>query len=207
MRDIPIFTGCDGIATLILSQIPYRGEAFVMVRSVFTSTQACMKECEGFCRAAGAKQVYFSGNADFSNHPIFAGIIEREIDRTQLPETTAKAVPATAAEQWAEIYNEKFRNVPAARYCRTVENAYVIEKDGKTIGIGQVEGDSIRSVAALQKGSGADCVCALAALCDKEKIRLLCAEQNLPAMRLYDRLGFSRGERKEIWYGKKTLAI
>ncbi len=207
MKDIPIFTGCDGIATLILSQIPYRGEAFVMVRSVFTTLDACLRECESFCRAVGAEWVYFSGNADFSAHPIFASIIEREILRTDLPETTAKAVPAVVPEQWAELYNDRFKNVPAARYCRTAENAYVIEKDGKMIGIGQAEGNTIRSVAALEKGSGADCVCALAALCDTEKIRLLCAEQNFSAMRLYDRLGFSRGERKEIWYGKKTLAI
>ena len=204
MKDIPIFTGCDGIATLILSQIPYRGEAFVLIRSVFTNAAACIRECESFCRAAGAEQVYFGGHADFDGFELYASIIEREAP--SLPQTDAIAVPTSEFAWWAEIYNEKFKAIPAAKYCITPENPYIIKHHGEIIGIGQVGGNTIRSVAALQKGRGADCVCALARLCEGQPIRLLCAEQNLSAMRLYDRLGFSRGERKEVWY-KKTLAI
>lgn len=207
MKNIPIFTGCDGIATLILREIPYRGEAYVLVRSVFTTLDACMRECEGFCRAAGADTVYFGGNADFSTYPIYARLIEREISAEKLPQTTACAIPTKDPTQWMQIYNEKFASVPAAQTCRTAQHAYDIIKDGEQIGIGQVEGDKILSVAAIKQGSGTDCVLALARLCEGETVKLLCAEQNERAMKLYDHLGFSRGETKEIWYCKKMLAI
>ena len=207
MKDIPIFTGCDGIATLILREIPYRGEGYVLVRSVFTDLDRCLRECESFCRAAGAETVYFGGNADFSDYPIYASLIERQVLRSQLPKTSAKAVPMCDEMQWAALYNQKFKAVPAARSCQAPQNAYEVYKDGMLIGIGQVEGDQILSVASVKSGCGADCVCALAGLCEGASIRLLCAEQNLPAMKLYDRLGFSCGERKEVWYRKKTLAF
>ncbi len=207
MKDIPIFTGCDGIATLILRQIPYRGEAYVLVRSVFTSLEACLHECESFCRAAGADRVYFSGNADFSDYCVYASLIERKILRSQLPQTTALAIPTQTPDEWVQLYHERFRNVPAASCCRTAEKAYDIVKDGIRIGIGQIDGDRILSLASIARGNGTDCLCALAKLCEGDTLRLLCAQQNIPAMKLYDKLGFSRGETKEVWYCKKTLAI
>lgn len=207
MRDIPIFTGCDGIATLILREIPYRGEGYVLIRSVFTSLEACMRECESFCRAAGAETVYFGGNADFSDYPVYAKLIEREIEIEKLPQTSACAVKTGDSTRWAQIYNEKFAAVPAAQTCREAVDAYDIFRHGVHIGIGQIKGNLLRSVATLERGSGADCVAALAKLCQKKTLRLLCAEQNERAMKLYDRLGFSRGETKETWYCKKTLAI
>ncbi len=207
MKNIPIFTGCDGIATLILREIPYRGEAYVLVRSVFTTLDACLRECESFCRAAGADTVYFGGNADFSDYPIHARLIEREMGAQKLPKTTALAIPTADTAQWMRIYNEKFASVPAAKTCTVAEHAYDILQDGEQIGIGQVEGDKILSVAAMKQGSGADCVCALARRCEGETVKLLCAEQNVRAMKLYDRLGFSCGATKEIWYCKKMLAI
>jgi len=207
MRDIPIFTGCGGIASLILSQIPYRGEGYVLIRSVFGSLEDFMNECESFCRMAGAKTVFFSGEANFFDHPIYTTLLEREILREKLPACAAIAVPTRNPSAWMQIYNEKFLPVPAAQYCREPKNAFDILKDGKLIGIGQVVQDKILSVAAVERGAGAECVCALAKLCEGDMIHLSCAEENLPAMKLYDRLGFSQGRVKEIWYRKKTLAI
>lgn len=207
MKDIPIFTGCGGIASLILSQIPYRGEGYVLIRSVFGSLQEFMNECESFCRMAGAEKVFFSGEANFEGMQVHATLYEREILRKNLPDTTAYAVVTSNSAEWAELYNEKFRSVPAAQYCREAKDAYDIIKDGKRIGIGQVVHDRILTVAALERGAGTDCLCALAKLCDSETVKLNCAKENLPAVRLYDRLGFSKGSVKETWYCKKTLAI
>ncbi len=207
MKDIPIFTGCSGIASLILSQIPYRGEAYVLIRSVFTTASEFLQECEGFCRMAGAQKVFFSGEADFQNMQVHATVLEREVLRNHLPETAAQAIAVSEPSEWMELLNEKFRYVPAAQYCREAKDAYDIVKNGKRIGIGQVVHDRILTVAALERGAGTDCVCALAKLCGSETVRLNCAEENSPAMRLYDRLGFSEGHIKEIWYCKKTLAI
>ena len=44
MRDIPVFTVPSGIATLILREIPPRGEAYVLLRGVFTSQEELLTE-------------------------------------------------------------------------------------------------------------------------------------------------------------------
>lgn len=200
MKDIPIFTCCEGIASLILRQIPYNGTAFVLVRSVFTATEALLRECAAFCRAAGAETVIFGGDGDFSGRPIYARIIERTISVSALPKTTAVARPAENTDEWLKIYRQRFAEVPAATYFPSTENALTIFDGDRPIGIGQVEGGSIRLLASTVRGRGADCVCALAAHCIGQIVTLSCAEENVPAMRLYDRLGFSRGETKEIWF-------
>lgn len=202
MRDIPIFTAAEGLATLILREIPTRREGYVLVRSVFTNLEALLRECEGFCRAAGAERVYFGGDADFSGYPVYARLIEREIDCARLPETTATAhaIAENERARWAELYRERFLSVPAAQSAPKTEHAYWICRDDVCVGLGQIEGEELRAVASLRKGSGADCVAALAAATNAARLRLLCAEENRPAMRLYDRLGFTCGCEREVWH-------
>lgn len=202
MKDIPIFTASNGIASLILREIPHRGEGYVLVRAVFTDLEALLRECAGFCRAAGAKKVYFSGNADFTGYPVYAQLIERQVPRSALPKVSARAV-ATDSEEWTALYREKFRTVPVAQTCTKPEHAYFIVENGERIGLGQVEGEWLRSVAALKKGAGQTCVCALAALAQGGTLRLLCAKENARAMRLYDTMGFSCESVKEVWYCEK----
>lgn len=203
MKDIPLFTGTHGMATLILREIPYRGEAYVHLRAVFDSQEALLRECAGFCRMAGAARTYVSGKGDFSDYPVYARLIGRSVACQTLPKTTAHAAPTEDSDTWLRLYREKFRAVPAANSCPEAKGLYFIVQDGERIGIGQMEGSKLLSVAALQKGKGADCVCAMAALCADERLTLLCAEENLPAMRLYDSLGFSRENVHEVWYCAK----
>lgn len=204
MKDIPLFTAASGIASLILREIPTRREAYIQVRSVFTSPAELLHECESFCRAAGAEQVYFGGKADFSAFRVHARLVERRILRAALPKTDAVALP-TAEPAWAALYNARFAAVPAAcTYEKTPESgAYYILRGQERIGLGLLQNDQLCAVAALKRGSGADCVCALAARLAQSEISLLCAEQNVPAMRLYDRLGFSSGMEKEVWYAAR----
>lgn len=200
MKDIPIFTGCEGIASLILRQIPYSGTAFVLLRSVFTTTEAVIRECTAFCRAAGAETVCFGGDGDFSERPIYARVIERSILRSALPKTTAVARPASDTDEWLNLYRKRFAEVPAATCFPSTQNALTVFDGDTPIGIGSVEGGSIRLIASTVPGRGADCVCAIAAHCIGETVSLSCAEENLSAMRLYDRLGFDCGATKEIWF-------
>ncbi len=199
MKDIPIFTATNGIASLILQEIPYRREAFVQVRGVFTQLPFLLRECAAFCRMAGAERIFATGNEDFSAYPIHARLMEREITKSALPTVEAKAI-ATDDEDWLSCYREAFRSVPAARTLKHMEHCYWIVEQGERIGLGQIHEGVLDSVAALQKGAGERCVCALAAISSAPKIRLLCAMENLPAMGLYDRLGFSHGPIKECWY-------
>ena len=209
MKDLPVFTGCGGIASLILHEIPCRKEAYVLVKSVFTNLEDFLEECESFCRAAGAENVYYGGEGDFSSWPVHASLMERTAAVKDLPATDAAAIPVTGREEasWLALYRDRFRKVPAASSCPAAAHTYFIRKNGETIGLGQTDGNVIRSVASLKPGAGRDCVCALAACCPGDSVSLLCAEQNLPAMRLYDRLGFSEGRIKEVWFSKKVLAI
>lgn len=205
MKDIPVFTSTEGIATLILREIPERREAYVLIRGVFTKIERLMNECERFCLLAGAEQVYFSGQADFSGCRIHARLLERSVRCDALPPTQARAVavtPGTAA-QWQAYYRARFASVPLARSCVDSADACLICAQERTVGIGQLRGDRLEVVAALESGCGADCVSAMAALCAGDRLHLLCAMENRPAMALYDRLGFDCGDVKEIWYSRK----
>ena len=61
MRNIPVFTGEFGAATLILQEIPGRGEAYCVVQWVQPGkTWEFLAECARFCRMAGARRVLAS---------------------------------------------------------------------------------------------------------------------------------------------------
>ncbi len=203
MKDIPLFTATDGMAMLILHEIPFRRQAYVWIRAVYGSLSGLMKECAGFCRAAGAEEVYFSGNGDFSDFPVHARLIYRSVERASLPRSGAAAIPTQDEAAWLQRYRNRFRQVPAAQSTPSTEGLYDLYMDGELIGIGQLQGGMLMSVASLKPGAGADCVCALAKETDSPMLRLVCAEENVPAMKLYDKLGFTREEEKEVWYSMK----
>ena len=200
MRDIPLFTVTDGMATLILHEIPFRQEAYVWIRTVFGSVEGLVKECTGFCRSAGADRIYFSGDMDLSAFPVHARLIYRSVDRSTLPTTQAVALPSEKEDLWLEHYRRSFLPVPVAQSTPSPEGRYDIFIDGKLIGIGQIQGGMLMSIASLEKGLGTDCLCALAAHSIGTKLRLVCAEENLRAMKFYDKLGFSKEDVKEVWY-------
>ena len=203
MRDIPLFTATNGMATLILHEIPFRGDAFVWVRTVFTATEDLMKECEGFCKAAGAERVYFSGESDFSGYPVYARLINRAVMVSSLPATEATALPVKDPHLWLEQYRQAFRSVPAAQSTPPEDGRYDICLEESLIGIGQIIGGKLLSVASLCPGMGTHCISALAARSTGPMLHLVCAEENLPAMKLYDKLGFSKGEVQEAWYSRE----
>lgn len=125
MKDIPVFSCPDGIATLILREVPFRGEGYILVRGVFGTLEGLLAECAGFCRAAGAERLFAAGEADFSGYPAAIRILERRAPRESLlpaPEAV-RLVPVTeeTAADWAREYNARFRAVPAAASCSPAE--------------------------------------------------------------------------------------
>ena len=200
MKDLPIFPCADGLASLILAEIPYRGEAYILVRAVYGSLTALVRQCANFCQDAGAKHIYVSGEGDFSTFPIYTRLLDRSIETSLLPPTTVRAVQ-TGNEEWTTLYNERFRSVPCAKtYRKTPENACFIYDGATCIGLGLCIEDELAAVASLERGRGADCVLGLAKQIKAPRIKLLCAEKNTAAMRLYDRLGFSVDGVRRIWY-------
>lgn len=212
MKDIPVFSCPGGIATLILREVPFRGEGYILVRGVFGTLEGLLAECAGFCRAAGAERLFAAGEADFSGYPAAIRILGRSAPRESLlpaPEAV-RLVPVTeeTAADWAREYNARFRAVPAAASCSPAEEralaaggeALWIWDGAERIGLGRVRGSELLAVAALLPGAGERCVRALAAQCAGPEVRLTCAEENGRAMRLYDRLGFSRGVEERVWF-------
>ena len=152
MKDIPVFSCPDGIATLILREVPFRGEGYILVRGVFGTLEGLLAECAGFCRAAGAERLFAAGEADFSGYPAAIRILGRSAPRESLlpaPEAV-RLVPVTeeTAADWAREYNARFRAVPAAESCSPAEE--------RALAAGGVIGDLIKTNASI---SGAECGC------------------------------------------------
>ena len=56
MKDFPCFATDDGVASLILKEIPYRQEAYIRFQDVQPGRFApFLQECVSFCRMAGAE--------------------------------------------------------------------------------------------------------------------------------------------------------
>lgn len=175
MKDIPVFSCPDGIATLILREVPFRGEGYILVRGVFGSLEGLLAECAGFCRAAGAERLFAAGEADFSGYPAAhphsraqraAGVAAAAPEAVRLVPVTEK----TAAD-WAREYNARFRAVPAAESCSRRRSARW-PRAARPCGSGTVQSASALAACAAvscwqwqlwQPGAGERCVRALAA--------------------------------------------
>lgn len=145
MKDIPVFSCPDGIATLILREVPFRGEGYILVRGVFGTLEGLLAECAGFCRAAGAERLFAAGEADFSGYPAAIRILGRSAPRESLlpaPEAV-RLVPVTeeTAADWALEYNARFRAVPAAESCSPAEER-ALAAGGEACGSGTVQSAS-----------------------------------------------------------------
>ena len=107
----------------------------------------------------------------------------------------AQSAPQIAVQTVSPEDSELAKTYPA-----TPENAYFILEQGQCIGLGQLIDGELAAVASLEPGCGEKSLIALARELPGPRIHLLCAEENTPATRLYDRLGFSRDRVKRIWY-------
>jgi ribosomal protein S18 acetylase RimI-like enzyme len=127
-----------------------------------------------------------------------------------LPQTEVSTVPVTkeSLSNFQRIYNEKMRDIPAARYMTTQradsllqkENCYFVYRDNEMIGIGITSDGMISALASLRQGAGEDVVLALCRTLSRDRVRLEVAEENKKAIRLYSRLGFENIGVENIWY-------
>ena len=207
MRDIPFFTTENGIASLILREIPTAQTAYIHIRSSETPEEL-LKECVDFCRAAGAEKIFATGHPSLEKYPCFTTLLHLRGTVTEVGETSLSLFPVTE-KTWADfcrIYNEKMASVPTANQMRLLDreqyekSAYFVHKDGVLCGIGIAEDDEILSIASCQKGAGREVLAALCKVLSGDEIRLSVAENNLPAMKLYSRCGFLPTGEGIPWY-------
>lgn len=212
MKDIPVFTSEYGIASLVLREIPYRGCAYVHLRSS-GDFQKLLVDCVDFCRACGADTVYATGEDLEGTYPLHTAIYEMRGSRASLPGSDAALWPVLPENfgQWRDIYNEKMAHVPNAAYITLLEqnalvssgSCYFVHRDGKLLGIGKAQNGAIEAVISLQSGAGASILSALAFAQQEEELRLEVASRNEKAIRLYEKLGFVKTRELSRWYRVK----
>lgn len=211
MKDFPVFTTENGVASLILKEIPYRGEAYIHLRDS-RSPQALLEECVAFCAACGAKSVYATGNPILEDYPLHTAILEMRGIPNVEPEEIASLFPVTeaTAARWRELHNRAMARVPNAGTLEqrdeeklTKGGAYFIHRQGELLGIGYLKEDCIAAMAACKPGAGKQVLHSLCSVCPGIPLRLEVASTNGRAIGLYERVGFLKVRELSRWYRVK----
>lgn len=212
MKDIPFFTSEYGVASLALGEVPYRQTAYIRVRQVADGAlRELIAECAGFCRAAGAEAIYWTG-AETSDEPhcvIYEMRGTAWVDADKL-ESLFPVTDATVA-RWREIFNRRMKDVDHAATLtafdekRIVESggAYFVHRDGELLGIGWLEDTKLLAIAAVKPGAGERVAHTLMSLVEGAFMTLEVASTNEKAIRLYERLGFLKTAQLEKWFRER----
>lgn len=209
MRDFPVFTTENGVGSLVLKEIPYRGIAYVTIHDSSFPTEF-LRECLEFCRAVGAEKVYASGHEILESYPFYTSVLQMSASLDIIPETDAGLFPVTekTLPRWREIYNERMKDVDNASYMSVRSanemlkrgNGYFVHRDGELLGIGIVSDDRIDCVASVLRGHGREVMSALTHALMCERVTLEVASTNIRAIRLYESMGFIKTAEVSRWY-------
>ena len=204
MKDIPMFTGQHGLASLILKEIDVSGRAYVLVRSVWNGqTEAFLQECRGFCIAVGAQTVYASYDLEDLPAEHAYDMLIMEAEKAKLPQgKPVELEPLTTenGEVYLDIYNVCFREViGAASYGKQdlqrlydKDCAFLAKVDGMYAAVAEISEEALEGIAVLPayKGLGYDLSLAVLPMVPRKTVRLKVASTNGQALGLYNRLGF-----------------
>ena len=212
MKDIPVFTTENGVASLTLREIPYRGMAYIKIQSSL-EPDALIEECVQFCTMCGAEKIVATGHPALEKYPFQNSVIQRRRPLEGLSDTDAALFPVQeqTLSKWLKIYNEGMRNVANAAWMTEKDGAemlvkgdgYFVHRGDTLLGIGRASYDKICAIVAAQKGAGADVVLALCHALTADTAMLEVASNNDRAVRLYDRLGFVPTAELSKWYRVK----
>ena len=209
MKDIPIFTTQYGTASLVLREIPYQQTAYVRLLT-WDQLPELLEECVGFCRAVGAEQVFATAPDGLKEYPLHTAIMRMRCEKKQLEDTDAALFPVQehTLAKWLEIYRKKVVHIPNGAWMTDADGrkmladggGYFIHREGKLLGIGKVQDDTVEFLASVSPGAGADIVRALSHGLFSEDICLDVATANAKAVKLYERLGFIPVKELSKWY-------
>lgn len=213
MRDFPMFTTENGIASITLKEVPYKGIAYIKIQSSL-QPEAFLQECVDFCKMAGAERIFASGHKILEEYLLHNTILQMSVLRESLPETEAALFPATekTAEHWRSIYNEKMRPIPNSSTMTKADmealikqgGGYFVHRGEELLGVGIARGDTVESVIAVKPGAGREVLLALCSSLFSEKIHLEVSSVNFRALKLYEKLGFITVSEISRWYDVLT---
>lgn len=198
MRDFPFFDTEFGVASLVLKEIPYRGEAYITLRDSL-EPEKLLAECVAFCRICGAEKIFATGASMPEGYPLHTILLEmRGPVRTDGACDHLFPVTESTVARWRQIYNERMRPVDNGATMETRDEArilssggaYFIHREGELLGIGWLEGSKLLAVAAVKPGAGERVLRTLMSAVPEETMTLEVASTNQRAIRFYERMGF-----------------
>ncbi len=209
MRDIPVFTTENGVASLILKEIVYKKTAYIRLQDS-VAPDKLLNECVDFCVAAGAQQVYATGHDCLADYPVHTALLRMCRTLEYLPRTDAALFPVQSKTfaTWRKIYNERMSGVSGAATITAFDEkkilsdggAYFVHRGDLLLGIGKVSEGKIDAIAAVEHGAGEAVLLALCSALGEDSVALEVAQNNMPAIRLYRRLGFVTTGEVCRWY-------
>ena len=209
MKDFPVFTTEYGVASLILKEVPYRREAYIIVRST-EDPEELLNECVSFCRMVGAEKIYAKGHPVVESYPLHAILYEMRGEALIDPEKLENLFPVTekTVAKWRQISNERMRQVDCAatqtfadeKFLLETGGAYFIHRDGELLGIGLMKDTELMQICAVKAGMGERVAHTLLSTVEGSTVRLEVASTNERAIRLYERLGFIKTGEISRWY-------
>lgn len=214
MKNIPVFTAVNGIASLILQEIPHSGKAYILIRSVWTGAAALLEECRGFLRAAGAEEVYASwGVEDLPGEHAY-DLIAMTCRKADLPgpqrDLDLEPLTRENGEAYLRIYNRCFQTVSgAATYGpRDLERLYgedkawLVKENGIYAAVAEISEEGLEGIAVLPefRGLGYHLALAVLPMVPSLTLNLKVAGNNSRAIALYERLGFTPTHTVSRWF-------
>ena len=209
MKDFPVFPTEFGVASLILKEIPYREEAYIIIQDT-QQPEELLNECISFCRMCGAEKIYARGNEITERYPQFCSIYEM---RGQIAVDESKVehlwpVTAETVSHWRQLMNERLREVDNARTLEKKDEqkildsggAYFVHHDGELLGAGWLVDNELLLVCAAKPGAGERVCHTLFSLIPDQEVHLDVVSTNGKAIRLYEKLGLIRTTEHRRWY-------
>lgn len=208
MRDFPVFDTEYGIASLILKEVPYRQEAYIIIQSAL-QPEALLRECVSFCKMVGAEKIYARGHECVEQFPLHTIIYEMR-GQARVEEALVESLWPVTTEtigKWRAMMNERMSGVDNSG---TLEKAgekeildsggaYFVHHNGEPLGGFWLLGDEIMLVASLKPGGGQRVMHTLFSLVPERQLRLQVVSTNYRAIRLYERLGFVKTQELRRW--------
>ena len=209
MRDFPVFTTEFGVASLVLREIPYRQEAFILIQST-QQPEELLRECISFCRVCGAERIYARGHEIVDAYPLHCTVYEMrgsiEVDESKVE--SLWPVTTETIGRWRDFLNEKMRPVDNSgtltkqgeHEILEIGGAYFVHRDGELLGAGWLVNGELLLLASAQRGAGERVLHTLLSATRPEQLRLDVVSTNHRAIKLYERMGMVKTGELRRWH-------